>query len=203
LLPCCLKGIWNFSVKEKNQKNTMNFQTYNDLFEGILQADQPAVPYDNIDYFHYVKLNHKRQERWLKKGDILPELETKIKSIDNTQNWILITEPWCGDASHSVPFVAKLAELNPKINLNIQLRDSDSEIDKYLTNGGKSIPILVVRDEQNKDLFHWGPRPTEAQNIHLYNLTSDKTVDEKKVELQKWYNSDKGISLQKELLTKF
>jgi len=181
----------------------MNFQTYNDLFEGILQADQPAVPYDNIDYFHYVKLNHKRQERWLKKGDILPELETKIKSIDNTQNWILITEPWCGDASHSVPFVAKLAELNPKINLNIQLRDSDSEIDKYLTNGGKSIPILVVRDEQNKDLFHWGPRPTEAQNIHLYNLTSDKTVDEKKVELQKWYNSDKGISLQKELLTKF
>jgi hypothetical protein len=181
----------------------MTFEKYNGLFEEILQADQPKAPYDNLDFFHYTELNQKRQDRWLKKGEILPELADKIKSINTPQNWVLISEPWCGDASHIVPFIGKIAELNSKINLQIQLRDSDSEIDKYLTNGGKSIPILIVRDVDNKDIFHWGPRPEEAQKIHLENLNSSKTPEEKKIELQKWYNSDKGMSLQKELLAKF
>ena len=181
----------------------MTFQTYLDYFTEILQAEKPSAPYDNPDFLHYVELNDKRQERWLKKGDLLPELAEKIKLIKAIQHWVLITEPWCGDASHSVPFIGMLAELNPNIHLDVQLRDSNSEIDKYLINGGKSIPILVVRDESNTDLFHWGPRPIEAQKIHLDNLTSEKTVEEKKVELQKWYNSDKGLSLQNELLGKF
>ncbi len=181
----------------------MTFNQYLDLFHEILTSEKVTPPYDNVDYFHYTELNQKRQERWLKKGVILPDLENKIKSIDKVQNWVLITEPWCGDAAHIVPFIGKLAELNSKIKLNVQLRDSDSEIDNYLTNGGKSIPILIVRDEEHKDLIFWGPRPVEAQKIHLDNLTSDKTAEEKKVELQKWYNSDQGKGLQKELLTKF
>ena len=179
----------------------MNYQNYNALFHEITEDISPKAPYDNPEFVHYVELNQKRQERWFKKGELTPETIETVSSISEKQNWILITEPWCGDAAHSVPFIEKMAILNPNISLTIQLRDKDSEIDKYLTNGGKSIPILVVRNEKNDDIFVWGPRPAEAQEIHLQNLTSDKSNEEKKIELQQWYNKDKGQTIQKEIST--
>ena len=178
----------------------MTYDKYNSLFDQILGSDQPLAPYDQTDYFKYVGLNKKRQERWDKNGLISDALKTTMSEINSPQKWVLITEPWCGDAAHSVPFISKIAETNPNIELEIQLRDSGSEIDNYLTNGGKSIPILVVRNENSEDLFVWGPRPNDAQNVHLANLDTDKSMEEKKVELQKWYNQDKGQELQKEIL---
>lgn len=177
----------------------MTFDTYLALFETLLTSKQPAAPYDNPDYFHYVELNHKRQERWLKKGELLPQTQAVLEQISAPQHWVLITEPWCGDAAHSVPFIEKMAQQNSHIELSIQLRDSASEIENYLTNGGKSIPILIVRNAKNEDLFVWGPRPDAAQKIHLENLRSEKSEDEKKVELQQWYNHDKGKSIQEEI----
>ncbi len=177
----------------------MNYENYTQLFDKILSDNNPPAPYDNSDFTEYVQLNQKRSERWDKKGEISTELANQIKSIEGKQKWVLITEPWCGDAAHSVPFISKMADLNPNIQLQIQLRDSDSEIDKYLTNGGKSIPVLIVRNDDNEDVFVWGPRPEKAQQIHVSNLNSDKPASEKKVELQKWYNQDKGQSIQKEL----
>ncbi|MFA7275063.1 MAG: thioredoxin family protein [Crocinitomicaceae bacterium] len=178
----------------------MKFSDYLQLFDTILTAETPQALSYTADQRHYVELNQKRQERWVKKGEILPETLEIVQNLTESQKWILIAEPWCGDAAHLVVFIAKMAELNPKIELEIQLRDSGSEIDDYLTNGGKSIPILIVRDATGTDLFRWGPRPEPAQAVHIANLTSNKTTEEKKVELQKWYNADKGVSVQKEII---
>jgi hypothetical protein len=145
----------------------MNFDAYHALFKEILDSKNPVAPYDKSDYLNYVKLNLSRSNRWLKTAQILSEIKEKIVSIKEEQNWILITEPWCGDASHSVPFIFLLSELSHKIKLEIQLRDSNSEIEKYLTNGGKSIPILVIRDKNLKDLAVWGPRPKVCQALYL------------------------------------
>ena len=179
----------------------MNFSDYIQLFDTIIAAETPQALSYTADQRHYVELNQKRQDRWIKKGEMLPETVETIQQLSETQKWALIAEPWCGDAAHLVVFIAKMAELNPKIDLDIQLRDRDSEIDHYLTNGAKSIPLLIVRDETGTDLFRWGPRPAEAQGIHLANLDSTKTAEEKKVELQKWYNADKGVAVQKELVS--
>lgn len=43
--------------------------------------------------------------RWFKTGRLLDEMVTLIRQIDQPQHWIVITEPWCGDASHSIPFL--------------------------------------------------------------------------------------------------
>ena len=119
--------------------------------------------------------------------------------------WILITEPWCGDAAHGHAFIDKLAQLNENISLRIQNRDSSSsEINKYLTNGARSIPKLIVRDESGNDLFAWGPRPKEPQEMVMnHKLNNSLSAEEKSKELQRWYNKDKGVSMQNELLMLF
>lgn len=183
----------------------MNIAEYEKQFENILEGENNAYPYDSEAYINYVKMNKARIKRWNKKAKILPALEETIKSIDEPVSWVLITEPWCGDAAHSHAFIGKLAELNPNINLTIQNRDADnSEIDNYLTNGGKSIPKLIMRDAEGNDIFDWGPRPKEAQDIVTRHKT-DNTVstEDKKKELQLWYNKDKGVSIQEELIELF
>ena len=178
----------------------MDFKTYLELFDAILTNNEQQSPYDNPAYITYTELNRSRMKRWLKTGELLPDLIQLIKSMQAEQRWVLITEPWCGDASHSVPFIARLAEINPLITLDIRLRDSGTEIDRYLTNGSRAIPYLIIRNLQNEDLATWGPRPKACQEL-FYNLrNSDLPAEERKIALQNWYNTDQGESLQQELL---
>lgn len=179
----------------------MTFQDYQELFEDILVGNISSAPYDDMHFVEYTKLNQSRQNRWLKKGTIDEKLKNVIATINTKQHWILITEPWCGDASHSVPFIAMLANLNQNIKLEIELRDSEnSEIDNYLTNGSKSIPILIVRDADGKDIFRWGPRPAKCQKVFDDLKSKEIAFEELKKGLQEWYNHDRGMSLQQEFL---
>ncbi len=179
----------------------MEITTYEKQFDDILDGVNNSYPYDNEDYVNYVKMNKARIRRWNKTGKLLPKIEATINKIDQPLKWVLITEPWCGDAAHSHAFIGKLAALNPNITLTIQNRDAEgSEIDNYLTNGGKSIPKLIVRDDNGKDIFDWGPRPAEPQAIVMRHKEDNITsAEDKKKELQVWYNKDKGVSIQEEL----
>lgn len=178
----------------------MNSKTYLEQFDEILNSENKAHPYHQDSYLEYLKLNNSRVKRWMKSGEISETTSQTIKNINSKQNWVLITEHWCGDAAHSVPFIIKMAELNDNINLEIQLRDSNSEIEQYLTNGGKSIPILIIRDENNKDIAIWGPRPKACQNLFLELKHSNKSEIEQKSELQNWYNHNKGVDIQNEIV---
>jgi hypothetical protein len=94
----------------------MNFSDYQQTFERILSGELTSAPYDDPHFIEYVKLNDSRQNRWVKKGVLLDEAVDAINNIQSKQTWVLITEPWCGDASHTVPFIVKLAELNNSLN---------------------------------------------------------------------------------------
>jgi len=178
----------------------MNYQEYTELFEQILSAQSPNPPYDNQDYLNYTKLNRSRMHRWMKTAVIEEPLLEELKKISTPQHWIIISEHWCGDAAHIVPWLIKMTELTEKITYEIQLRDNEPFlINSYLTNGGKSIPKLIVRNELNEDIFVWGPRPQGAKQL-MEQLNEQKADFETvKVELQNWYNNDKGIQIQQEI----
>ncbi len=181
----------------------MTWENYLQEFDTILNAETPTGLYAEEGMLHYTKLNEARQNRWLKKAELMPELVSYLQNIQEPQSWVVITEPWCGDASHIVPIFHLLSEVSDKISIDYQLRDSGSEIDKYLFNGGKAIPIFIVRDEAGKDIFHWGPRPAPTQAMFLSMKNDNATMDDMKIALQQWYNADKAVTLQKELLEQF
>lgn len=176
----------------------MNFNEYLLHFETILE-ETPA-PYDKADYLSYTRLNWARQQRWLKTGTVHLQLAELVRNLSRGLKWIVITEPWCGDAAHSVPFIHKLSQLNPHVEVEYQLRDSAPFlIERYLTNGGKSIPKLIIRDHQDQDLAVWGPRPEPCAAVYNEMLAKQAGFEDIKTALQKWYNEDRGASLQREL----
>lgn len=140
----------------------MNWQEYLGYTHNILNSAEPQPPYNNPDYYQYTKMNDARMRRWIKTNPITEETKAIVETIGEAQQWIIITEPWCGDAAHIVPVIYLMSTLNNNITLQLQLRDSNSEIENYLTNGTRSIPMLIVRNEKGEDIFHWGPRKRRA-----------------------------------------
>lgn len=183
--------------------NMINWYEYLSSFEDILNRKLTKKPFDNEAYIEYVKLNKSRMNRWLRTGLLKGSTQQTIEKIREVQNWYIITEPWCGDAAHSVPFIYLLSELNQNIKLTLILRDSEPEwIERYLTNGSRSIPKLIVRNNYDEDLFTWGPRPKECQLL-ISELKKQQISDEDiKTRAQEWYNKNKGISLQEEIRNK-
>ena len=181
----------------------INWYEYLSSFEDILNRKLTKKPYDNEAYIEYVKLNKSRMNRWLRTGLLKGSTQQTIEEIREVQNWYIITEPWCGDAAHSVPFIYLLSELNQNIKLTLILRDSEPEwIERYLTNGSRSIPKLIVRNNYDEDLFTWGPRPKDCQLL-ISELKKQQISDEDiKTRAQEWYNKNKGISLQEEIRNK-
>jgi hypothetical protein len=178
----------------------MNFSAYQQYFQSIIENPAPSVPYDKPAYFDYAKLNWSRMNRWLKVGVLSGEIRETLSKIDTVQHWVVITEPWCGDAAHIVPFFQLITLWNPLIEIDYQLRDSEPFlINDYLTGQSKSIPKLIIRNEQDQDLAVWGPRPAECQLLYKKLNAEHANFETTKTELQKWYNHDKGKLILQEL----
>ena len=113
---------------------------------------------------------------------------------------LVIAEDWCGDASNTVPIVARFVTKAPGFELRVIMRDRHPEVmDQYLTNGSRSIPIIIVLDEAFHEIGHWGPRPTELQAWVMANRgTIPKT--ELYPQVRKWYARDRGETTIREVL---
>lgn len=148
----------------------MNYTAYLSYFKNIIENKPENLPelYQDPEYLEYTKLNWSRMSRWMKTGKLNDEIVSKIKAISSPQHWIVITEPWCGDASHILPFIEMMSKENELISVSYELRDTEpNRIDNYLTNGGKAIPILIIQDQDKNDLAVWGPRPAKCQDIFV------------------------------------
>lgn len=180
----------------------MTFQEYLNYFEQILQSPQDYETYADEEYLNYTKLNWSRMKRWMKRFEPTAEMKNFISTITEPQHWIVITEPWCGDAAHSVPQIYQLIKDNANIDFEVQLRDAEPFlIEDYLTDGAKSIPKLIIRNDVGHDRVIWGPRPQELQDMFVRMKEQNVSFEEMKEEMQIWYNQDQGEQLQKELLT--
>lgn len=180
----------------------MNFEEYLQHFESILEQapEQAQGLYAQEGFLEYTKLNWSRMNRWLKTGILHESLTSMLDRIDTRQDWIVLTEPWCGDAAHIVPFIELAARRNPLIHVSYELRDSEPfRIEQYLSNGSKSIPKLIVRNAAGADIAVWGPRPAACQEVYMRLKANNAPLDEVKTAIQQWYNADKGQQIQIEI----
>ena len=153
---------------------------------------------------HYTFLNQRRMHRLNKTTNIEPVLLKQLLALKRNYLWLVITEAWCGDAAQVIPVLNQLSLATPKIELKLIMRDEHLELmDAYLTDGSRSIPKLIVVDKDSGEVMgSWGPRPAEAQKLVLDNKHAANPLpySEFLIILQRWYNKDKTLSIQAELL---
>jgi len=134
---------------------------------------------------------------------VLPELQATLNQVTDKYIWAIITEGWCGDASQTVPIFEAVAQASGgHLETRYFLRDSHPElIDKYLTNGGRAIPITVLlRADALTEAGVWGPRPAPLQAIMQELKARETPFKEITTQVQAWYDHDATRTTQHELL---
>ncbi len=152
---------------------------------------------------NYTALNDRRMKRWDKTVKISEDAITAIENSKRKMTWLVLTESWCGDAAHIMPVINKVAELNENIDYKIVLRDENEALmNEFLTNGAKSIPKLIMIDDETKEVVNtFGPRPSVVtQLVNDYKAEHGKLTLEFKEDLQRWYNKNKGQSTVEDLV---
>jgi hypothetical protein len=180
----------------KSLENSYTYQEYRVLVETLLKEGRSTSKEDSEMMVNYSKLNHSRMKRLDKTIKLPQEVIERIETLKTPIEWIVLSEGWCGDAAQNLPIINKIAEANENINLRIVLRDEHPELmDKFLTNGGKSIPKLIHIENEYSKIESWGPRPSVATKMVTdYKAKNGSITPEFKKDLQVWYNQDKGLS---------
>ena len=180
-----------------------SYTAFMQLMEVLVAEGKTSGANQSESLIFFTKLNLQRMRRWEKTFHLDEKLEQKVKIV-KPQIWWIITEAWCGDGAQTMPAMQKMAEASGgNISIKIIMRDENPGImDKYLTNGTRSIPILASVDVQGNKLFRWGPRPSPAQKIMMdwkANAAGRSYDDIEKI-LHTWYAQDKNETLQQEFL---
>jgi len=134
------------------------------------------------------------------RAELPDEAVSAAEGIDGNWRFLVLAEDWCGDAVHIVPFLARLQETFPQFDLRILSRDENPEImDSHLTNGTRSIPVVMVLDEDFEEVGWWGPRPTPLQGLFLKEI-KPLPKEERFPKVRAWLARDRGRTTMKEIL---
>ena len=139
---------------KKYWENAVTFEAYM-----AVAKDRVENPVEGDDHNEYYELGLQRMERTLKTFKVNPEKLEGLKSKNFNGKILIISEPWCGDASATVPAVSRFFEAAGN-EVKIFLRDSDPAlINQFLTDGTQSIPKILILNEDLTVKEVWGPRP--------------------------------------------
>lgn len=189
-------------IKDRINRNGSNYQDYLDkLIDDIIKESSESLDEKARKKFETKRLNLQRSARIMKTYRVSADLIDEIKKINEPQLWMVITENWCGDSAQILPYLALMAEENSNIDFKIILRDSNPDImDQYLTNGTRSIPLLVAFDSNGNELFRWGSRPKVIQEQFLKWKSEGIVKPELYQKLHLWYARNKGEAIESEFL---
>ncbi|MDQ3811941.1 MAG: thioredoxin family protein [Chloroflexota bacterium] len=135
-----------------------------------------------------------------KRAAIPEDLAVRARALPGTWHLLVLSEGWCGDSHSVMPYLARLTEAAPQIDLRILQRDANLDLmDSHLTGNSRSIPIVIVLDANFEERGWWGPRPTPLQEwVSAVGMTLAK--EERYREVRTWYVRDRGVTTLTEIV---
>lgn len=131
---------------------------------------------------------------------VSPDAVARVRRLGRRFYILVLNEDWCGDAVNTIPFVARLAE-ETGMDLRNLGRDANPDLmDAHLTGTSRSIPVVMVLDDNFEELGWWGPRPAPLQR---WVLSEGMKLDpaERYREIRRWYARDRGATTIEEIVS--
>lgn len=181
------------------------YAAYREHLTRLLAQGRTTGPNQSPFYLEIAQLNQARMDRLDRKARFLPETTATLTRLERDLLMLVLTEGWCGDAAQTVPVLQHLAAASPRLELRLVLRDEHPELmDHFLTEGGRSIPKLILLDPETLEVLgDWGPRPAAAQKMAMdYKHQPEPKPDyaTHHLELHRWYARNKTEDAQRELI---
>jgi hypothetical protein len=157
----------------------------------------------------YLATIEEKADIWLStwKRSALADLDRqRLAALPGPRRVLVLSEDWCGDAARSVPYLIRAVEAAPGSEVRVlDVGDRPETVDRYLSRGGRAIPVAIVVDEEGRDLGWWGPRPAALQTLLRGKLAAEGPPgpDGKAAfyaPIMRWYREDAGRAILDEFL---
>ena len=136
-----------------------------------------------------------------KRSSISQDVAARLKNVRGQWHLLVLNEDWCGDSVNILPYVARLADSHPGIELRVLERDANPDLmNAHLTGKSKSIPVVIVYDDNFDEIGWWGPRPRELQGWVINEGLALPKPDRYR-HIRTWYARDRGTSIVSEILS--
>ncbi len=179
------------------------YAAYRQHLADLMAENRTTGPTQTEEMVQYARLNLQRMQRLDKTVQLLPELQATLAQLAQPYVALVLTEGWCGDAAQIVPVLEALAQASHgRLTTRYLLRDENLDLmDRYLTDGGRSIPkLLVLQADTLLEAASWGPRPAPAQELFARLKQEGVSFEDFATQLHGWYAKDHTLSTQRELL---
>ncbi|MEO5904424.1 MAG: thioredoxin family protein [Gemmatimonadaceae bacterium] len=161
------------------------------FYEGAAFAEVIGRPKDNAVLW----------EALYKKASVSADVAARLKNTRGHWHLLVLNEDWCGDSVNILPYVARLADSHPGIELRVLGRDANPDLmNAHLTGKSKSIPVVIVYDEDFNEIGWWGPRPRELQKWVIEEGLALPKPDRYR-HIRTWYARDHGATIVSEILS--
>jgi len=191
----------DFNFVKKLKTHGLTWDDY--LVERGRAAEQDPAGLDEVDAerLEFSKLNLHRMSRIGRTWKPSEALAILLSHLDRPQVWMVLSEAWCGDSAQCMPMIRIMAEAAPGVTLRVLARDENLEVmDRYLTDGKRSIPLLVAFDPDGNEMFRWGARPAEAQAVFEQAFAEGLEKPERLERLHLFYGRNRGQALDAEFV---
>jgi hypothetical protein len=181
-----IKNYWNRAI---------TFEQYVKDIEDEILSDK------NLEFKPYFELNKKRMDRILNTYLVKEAQMKQFDVLNYSGKLLIITEGWCGDAAQSLPVIYRF--FKKFLEIKIVYRDQNEDLmNQYLTNDSKSIPIVLILNEDKEVVAHWGPRPEFGNELFRHYKNNEETYPKEKLmeDMQMAYNKDKGVAIIDEMI---
>lgn len=168
----------------------------------MVNADRYAAALTFPDYLASVVKNREWWQDTYRLATVREEHAARADALATPWKLVAISEDWCGDAVNILPFVARLVEAAPKkLEMRLLGRDANPDlVNAHLTGGlTRSIPTIIVLDDDFTEYGWWGPRPFPLQEQAMGDWWK-LPKDERRLRIRTWYARDRGRQVHDELL---
>jgi thiol-disulfide isomerase/thioredoxin len=150
----------------------------------------------------YLESVVKHAELWLgmyRTASVSSELVERLRRVRGSWRFLVLSEDWCGDCVSTIPVVARLAE-QAGVDLKVLGRDANADLmDAHLTNGTRSVPVVMILDADFRERGWWGPRPAAVQRWYR-NEAHMLPKEDRSRRKRAWYARDRGRTTVEEVV---
>jgi hypothetical protein len=125
----------------------------------------------------------------------------RLAAVPGRWMLLVVAEDWCGDSANTIPYLARLVDQAPNLDMRIVDSDAGREVmETHRTPDGRAAtPTIVLLDEAFAHAGCWVERPSALQE---WFLDSEGDLEEDELYRQKydWYADDAGASTVREIV---
>lgn len=166
---------------------------------GPVASDSLSILYSQgKTWDEFLEAAKARRQTWLdnyEHGVADPDQVARAAAVPGRWRFLVVAEDWCGDSANTIPYLARLVEQVPTLELRIINSTVGAGVmQSHQTEDGRgATPTVVVLDEAGQERGCWVERPYTLRKV-VADLKAGITSGSQVEVITAWRGEDKGRS---------